>query len=36
MQHELLQNNLSLDEAERLQEKYSQKLKNQEHIKGVF
>jgi len=31
MQHELLQTNLSLDEAERLQEKYSQKLKNQEH-----
>jgi len=42
MQHELLQTNLSLDEAERLQEKYSQKLKNQEHknlkiseIKGI-
>jgi len=31
MQHELLQTNLSLDEAERLQEIYSQKLKNQEH-----
>jgi deoxyribonuclease V len=31
MQHELLQTNLSLDEVERLQEKYSQKLKNQEH-----
>ena len=31
MQHELLQTNLSLDEAERLQEKYSQKLKDQEH-----
>jgi len=30
MQHELLQTNLSLDEAERLQEKYSQKLKNKE------
>ncbi len=30
MQHELLQTNLSLDEVERLQEKYSQKLKNKE------
>ncbi len=31
MQHELLQIDLTLDEAERLQEKYSQKLKHQEH-----
>ncbi len=31
MQHELLQINLSLDEAKALQKKYSQKLKNQEH-----
>jgi deoxyinosine 3'endonuclease (endonuclease V) len=31
MQHELLQTNLSLDEAERLQDKYSQKLKKQEY-----
>jgi len=31
MQHELLQTGLSLDEAESIQEKYSQKLKNQEH-----
>jgi len=31
MKHELLQINLTLDEAERLQEKYSQKLKHQEH-----
>ena len=30
MQHELLQTSLSLDEAESIQEKYSQKLKNQE------
>jgi deoxyribonuclease V len=31
MKHELLQIDLTLDEAERLQEKYSQKLKHQEH-----
>ena len=42
MQHELLQTNLSLDEAESLQEKYSQKLKIQEYniqkisdVKGI-
>ncbi|MBY9015188.1 MAG: endonuclease V [Candidatus Lokiarchaeota archaeon] len=31
MQHELLQTDLTLNEAGRLQEKYSQKLKHQEH-----
>lgn len=31
MKHELFQIDLTLDEAERLQEKYSQKLKDQEH-----
>lgn len=31
MEHELLQINITLDEAERLQEKYSQKLKKQEN-----